>query len=48
MIHQFKVYVMTINDGVIEHLVNCFDNFSATMIASAIYDGRVIDTEMVF
>ena len=42
MIHQFKVYVMTINDGVIEHLVNCFDNFSA------IYDGRVIDTEMIF
>ena len=48
MIHQFKVYVMNIKDGVIEHLVNCSDNFSAIMIASAIYDGRVIDTEMVF
>ena len=48
MIHQFKVYIMTINDGIIEHLVNCSDNFSAIMITSAIYDGRVIDTGMIF
>ena len=48
MIHQFKVYVMTINDGVIEHLVNCTDKLSAIIIASSIYNGRVIDTEMIF
>lgn len=48
MIHQFKVYVMTINDGIIEHIVNCNNNFSAIMITRAIYDGRVIDTEMIF
>lgn len=48
MVHQFKVYIMTINDGVIEHIVNCSDNFSAIMIASEIYGGRVIDIEMIF
>lgn len=48
MIHQFKVYIMTINDGVIERLINCADNISAIIIASAIYDGRVIDTEIIF
>ena len=48
MIHQFKVYIMSINGGIIEHLVNCSDTFSAIMIASAIYDGRVIDTEIIF
>ena len=48
MIHQFKVYIMTFNDGVIEHLVNCADNLSAIIIASSIYNGRVIDPEMIF
>lgn len=48
MIHQFKVYIMTFNDGVIEHLVNCADNLSAIIIANSIYNGRVIDTEMIF
>ena len=48
MIHQFKVYIMTFNDGVIEHLVNCTDNQSAIIIASDIYGGRVIDTEIIF
>ena len=48
MIHQFKVYIMTIKDGVIERFVNCTDNLSAIIIASAIYDGRVIDTEIIF
>ena len=48
MIHQFKVYIMTFNDGVIEHLVNCTDNQSAIIIASTIYGGRVIDTEIIF
>ena len=47
-IHQFKVYVMTIKDGVIERFVNCADNLSAIIIASAIYGGRVIDTEVIF
>ena len=48
MIHQFRVYVMSINDGISEHIVNCTDNLSAIIIASAIYGGRVIDTEMIF
>ena len=48
MSHQFRVYVMSINDGISEHIVNCSDNFSAIMISSAIYNGRVIDTEMIF
>ena len=48
MIHQFKVYIMTIKDGVIERFVNCTDNLSAIIIASAIYGGRVIDTEVIF
>lgn len=48
MIHQFKVYIMNVNDGVTERIVNCADNFSAIMIASEIYGGRVIDIEMIF
>ena len=48
MIHQFKFYIMTIKDVVIERFVNCTDNLSAIIIASAIYGGRVIDTEVIF
>lgn len=48
MCHQFKVYIKTINKGIIERYVNCVDSFSAIMIATAIYNGEVLDTEMVF
>ena len=48
MIHQFEVYIMTSKDGGRERLVNCTDNLSAIIIASAIYGGRVIDTEIIF
>lgn len=48
MIHQFKIYMMTINNGVVEKFINCADDFSALMIASEIYVGRVIDIEMIF
>ena len=46
MIHQFKVYIMTFNDGVIEHLVNCADNLSAIIILNS--SNRYIRQVFVF
>jgi len=44
MIKRFKVILMSVNHGIIEHIVNCNDMISAQYICEGIYDRmRVID-----
>lgn len=48
MIRRFKVILISVNHGVIEHIVNCNDKISAQHICEGIYDRmRVIDIKEI-